>query len=186
MKRSTILIIIFLLWLAGFFVFTNYAKNLTNENNYTTSVIITFGGNKERVHTGAQLLKLGYAPIMYITGNKPQDEYTNFIKSQGLIPEQFLFDDQIANSGFTPMNDTLAFLLKYQFRSARIVVSWLQLPRAKLQFSNRVFKSFAIMPHATPYKKETASKLFIEYCKYTLTLITSFIGIDNELNLSYP
>ena len=185
MKAAIIAIIIFLLWCAGFFVFMSYAKNASNENINTSSAIITFGGSQKRILVGVQLLKLGYAPIMYITGNKPEEEYTNFIKSQGLIPEQFLFDTQIANSHLSPINDTLAFMHKYQFQSARVVVKWTQLPRARLQFSNAIFGQLNIIPHSTPYKKEKITKIFIEYAKYTLTLIASFIGMDNELNLSY-
>jgi hypothetical protein len=150
-----------------------------------TESIIVYGGNKERLFVGAQLLKLGYAPIVFVTGDKPKEEYTNFIKASNLIPEQFLFDLALANNNLNPINDTLAFMKKYQFQTARVIVNATQLPRARLEYSAKSPFDVALIFHAVSRKREKNLQVFVEYVKYCAILFTSFIGIEDELDLSY-
>jgi hypothetical protein len=177
--------LLLLTWCAGFFYFLHYTKNISNENRNMTEAIIVYGGNKQRLYIGAQLLKLGYAPIIFVTGDKPKEEYTNFIKSNNLIPEQFLFDYALANNNLNPINDALAFLKKYQFQTARVVVNSTQLPRARLEYTSKAPFDIALIFHAVSKKDERTFPIFVEYLKYCVILFTSFVGIEDELDLSY-
>ena len=172
-------------WCIGFFYFVHYTNNISNENRNTTEAIAVYGGNKERLYIGAKLLKLGYAPIVFVTGHKPKAEYANFIKANKLIPEEFLFDKKLANNNLSPINDVLAFLKKYQFATVRVVLNATQIPRAKLEFATKIPHDIELIPHAVSRKGENYSQIFIEYLKYNIILFASFIGIEDDFDLSY-
>ncbi len=172
-------------WCMGFFYFIKYTNNISNENRNITESIVVYGGNKERLYVGAQLLKLGYAPIVFVTGDKPRKEYENFIKSNNIIQEQFLFDKTLANNKLSPINDVLAFLKRYQFHSVRVVLNATQIPRAKLEFAAKVPREIILIPHAVSKKGDKSFKVFIEYLKYNIMLFASFMGTEDDFDLSY-
>lgn len=182
--RLALSLIIFT-WCMGFFYFAYYVNNISNENRNITEAIAVYGGNKERLYVGAKLLKLGYAPIVFVTGDKPKEEYNNFINSNKLIPEQFLFDKKLANNNLSPINDVLAFLEKYQFHSVRVVLSATQIPRAKIEFAHKLPNDIKIITHAVSPKGKKHSQVFIEYLKYNIALFAYFIGIEDGFDLSY-
>jgi len=181
----------------GFFYFVYYTYNISNENINATEAIVIYGENKERLYIGAKLLNLGYAPIIFVTGDKPKEDYTNFIKENKLTPEQFLFDEELANNHLSPVNDVLAFLKKYQFKNIRIILDRTQIPRAKLKFSTKISSGITVIFHPVSRKREKRrsrgrgrsitnnSEIIIEYLKYKIILLASLKGIEDELDLSY-
>lgn len=182
--KLTLSLLIFI-WCAGFFYFVSYTKNLTNTNRNITQAIIIYGGNKERLYVGAQLLKLGYAPVVYITGDKPKNEYDNFIRVNNLTQAQFIFDPSLTTNNLDPINDSLDFMKKFQFHTARVVINTTQYPRAKIDFASKVPHEIKLIPHVVSRKGERNFQVFVEYLKYNITLLASFAGVENELNLSY-
>lgn len=185
---KTIKLIIFLTifaWCTGFFYFLSYTKNIDNTNRNITQAIVIFGGNQQRLYVGTQLLKLGYAPIVHITGYRPESEYENFIKINNLRQEQFVFNKDPSSNGLSPLEDALNFMKKFQFNSARVVINATQLPRARIDFKTKVPNEIELIPHIVSRKREKDFKVFIEYLKFSITLLASFIGMGNELNLSY-
>lgn len=188
MDRSKIylsIIITLLLWGLGFVYFLYHTNNIKNENRNITDVIMTPGVGKERMFVGGQLLKAGYAPIMYIIGDKPMKTYESFIEAQGFIKEQFLFDTDLAAYELTQAKNAFAFMKKYDFLSARIIVYPYQVPRANLLFSHRIFNEMQMIVHSTPQKNVDISKIFMEYLKFNLTFLAYLIGVQHELDLSY-
>lgn len=186
---KTIKLIVFLsifAWCTGFFYFLSYTKNINNTNRSITQAIIIYGGNKERLYVGAQLLKLGYAPVVHITGYKPGNEYDDFIKVNNLVKEQFIFNKNLSNNDLSSLENTLSFMKKFEFHTARIVISASQLPRARIDFKTKVPNEIELIPHVVSIKEEKDFKVFIEYLKFSATLLASFVGMENELNLSYP
>ena len=177
--------LIILAWCMGFFYFIYYTNNISNENRNATEAIAIYGGNKERLYVGAKLLNLGYAPIVFVTGDKKKEEYANFIKANNLIPEQFLFDKKLANNNLSPINDILAFLKKYEFHTVRVVLNATQIPRARLGFAAKIPDEIVIIPHAVSRKGEKHSQIFREYIKYSIMLFAYFIGIEDDFDLSY-
>ena len=107
--KLTLSLLIFA-WCAGFFYFISYTKNITNTNRNITQAIIVYGGNKERLYVGAQLLKLGYATVVYITGDKPKSDYDNFIRVNNLTSSQFIFDQSLTTNNLEPIEDSLDFM----------------------------------------------------------------------------
>ena len=182
--KLTLSLIIFA-WCTGFFYFINYTKNITNTNRNITQAIVVYGGNKERLYVGAQLLKMGYAPIVYITGDKPKEEYDNFIRVNNLIPAQFIFDHSLTTNNLEAIEDSLDFIKKYELHTARVVINSTQLPRAKIDFASKVPREIKFIPHVVSRKGEKHFKVFVEYFKYSIALLASFVGMENELNLSY-
>jgi len=182
--KLTLSLIIFS-WCAGYFYFVSYTKNISNTNRNITQAIIIYGGNKERLYVGAQLLKLGYAPVVYITGDKPKSEYDNFIRVNNLTEAQFIFDPSLTTNNLGPIEDSLDFMRKYQFHTARVVINATQLPRARIDFASKVPNEIKFVPHVVSRKGEKHFKIFIEYIKYSATLLASFVGMENELDLSY-
>ena len=144
--KLTLSLIIFA-WCTGFFYFINYTKNITNTNRNITQAIVVYGGNKERLYVGAQLLKMGYAPIVYITGDKPKEEYDNFIRVNNLIPAQFIFDHSLTTNNLEAIEDSLDFMKKYELHTARVVINSTQLPRAKIDFASKVPREIKFIPH---------------------------------------
>ena len=182
--KLTLSLIVFA-WCAGFFYFISYTKNITNTNRNITQAIVVYGGNKERLYVGAQLLKLGYAPVVYITGDKPKSDYDNFIRVNNLTNSQFIFDQSLTTSNLEPIEDSLDFMKKFEFHTARVVINSTQLPRANIDFASKVPGEIKFIPHVVSRKGEKHFKVFVEYLKYNVTLLASFVGMENELNLSY-
>lgn len=186
---KTIKLIIFLTifaWCTGFFYFLSYTKNINNTNRSITQAIIIYSGSQERLYVGTQLLKLGYAPIAHITGYKPESEYEEFLKVNKFTQEQFIFNKDPASNNLSPLEDTLSFMKKFQFNTARVVINATQLPRARIDFKSKVPNEIELIPHVVSRKGEKDFKVFIEYLKFSITLLASFLGMGNELNLSYP
>ena len=128
---------------------------------------------------------MGYSPIVYITGDKPKEEYDNFIRVNNLIPAQFIFDHSLTTNNLEAIEDSLDFMKKYELHTARVVINSTQLPRAKIDFASKVPREIKFIPHVVSRKGEKHFKVFVEYFKYSIALLASFVGIENELNLSY-
>jgi hypothetical protein len=75
---------------------------------------------------------------------------------------------------------------KFQFHTARVVLNATQLPRARIDFKTKAPNEIELIPHVVSIKEEKDFKVFIEYLKFSITLIASFVGMENEFNLSYP
>ena len=176
---------ILLLWCGGFFYFLQMTDDISNDNRTTTDAIVVFGGSKQNLYAGVQLLKLGYAHIVFITGDKPKEEYNNFLKTQQLSQEQFIFDKNIADNKHNHVIDTAMFLKKYKFNSLRLVADSVQLPRALLELLANIPEDIVVIPHPISKKRKNHLQILREYVKYTLVLIASFTGKEDELDLSY-
>jgi uncharacterized SAM-binding protein YcdF (DUF218 family) len=179
-----LLSLIVLTWIGGFFYFKEATKDFTLESKTITDAIVVFGGNKNGLYVGAQLLRLGYAPLVYITGKKPAEEYNNFLKSQKLVPEQFIFDVSFAGDNDFA-KETATFLKKYHFDTIRLVVSADQMPRALIEVRALIPASALVIPHPISRKNNDYNALFIEYNKLLLTYLYNYFGLARELNLPY-
>lgn len=176
---------IVLIWCTGFFYFMYITSNISNDDRHATDAIVVFGGKKQNLYVGIQLLKAGYAPVIFITGDKPKEEYDNFLKNEHIAKEQFIFDEHLANSQYNHALDTVLFLQKYQFQSLRVIVSAYQFPRAYKELKANIPSNITLIIHPISQKIKNDVLLLQEYVKYTLFLIASLIGKEYELHLSY-
>ena len=92
-----------------------------------TDAIVVFGTNDQELYAGTQLLKLGYAPLVFVTSDKPKTAFFNFFKTYNLAPEQFIFDRELAVNTSNYSTDTAEFLRKYRLQSMRLVVGSIEL-----------------------------------------------------------
>jgi uncharacterized SAM-binding protein YcdF (DUF218 family) len=179
------LIILLSLWFSGFFYFLKNTQNISNYNRNTTDAIVVFGKNYQHLYAGVQLLKLGYAPLIFIIGDKSQDGFTEFFKQNSVIPEQFIFSVDIAGKNLNYATDTVIFLKKYQLNSIRLVISAPQLPRAMLELSSVMPSDVVIIPNPILNYTNRYDLILKEYLKYTVTLVAYYLGYAHTLNLSY-
>lgn len=174
-----------LLWGAGFYAFFDHVNKLSSDNRSPTDAIVVFGGNKQRLYVGVQLLKLGYAPLIFITGNKPKEDYSNFLKSQKLAPEQFVFDAKLASNKRNHAVDTAAFLIKYELSSIRIVTDSIQMPRALKELEYNLPSDSEIIANPVSRKNYSFKRTLREYLKYQAVVIATFFGVEDQLDLDY-
>lgn len=177
-------LLLFIIWCGGFFAFIYKVNNISNNNRSMTESIVVFGGKRQNLYTASQLLKLGYAPLAFITGDKPKSHYMNFFKAQKLAPEQFIFDENISKGDKNYAEEVAQFLYKYQFQSLRLVADADQMPRALKELSYTL-PDIIVIPHPISIKNKNYTKIFVEYCKYTAILVTYSLGFQNAFNLSY-
>ena len=180
-----VILVMLTIWSAGFLAFSSYVNKLSSGNRSSTDAIVVFGGSKQRLYAGVQLLRLGYAPLVFITGNKPKEAYYNFFKVQKLAPEQFIFDTKLANNNSNHAADTYLFLRKYQLHSIRIVVDAEQMPRALLELQNKIPPEVVIVPNPVSKKNSSYKRIVREYFKYQLVIVASFLGLEDKLDFPY-
>ena len=76
-------------WCLNFFYFVKATSNVSNYNRNMTEAIVVFGTNDQELYAGTQLLKLGYAPLVFVTSDKPKNEFFSFFtknsSSKGLF-----------------------------------------------------------------------------------------------------
>jgi len=150
-----------------------------------TDAIVVFGTNDQELYAGTQLLKLGYAPLVFVTSDKPKTAFFNFFKTYNLAPEQFIFDRELAVNTSNYSTDTAEFLRKYRLQSMRLVVGSIELPRALLEVTAKIPPNIIIIPHPVISIDIGYDLIMMEYIKYTITLIVQYVGYKKELNLSY-
>ena len=184
-KVKFLLSVIILSWVAGFFYYIHVIDNYTLENKTITDVIVVFGDSKQKLYTSSQLLKLGYAPLVYITGKTPASEYQNFIKSQNLTLQQFIFDTSFAGN-HDYAKETAIFMDKYNADSIRLVISSSQMPRAMLEIKSRAPRGSIIIPHPVSRKTSDYGALFREYNNFVFVYFIIYFGLKFELNIPYP
>jgi len=173
-------------WCLGFFYFVKTTSNISNYNRNMTDAIVVFGTRAQELYAGTQLLKLGYAPLVFVTSDKPKTEFASFFKTYNLAPEQFIFDSELAINTSNYSTDTAEFLRKYRLHSMRLVVDSIELPRALLEVTSKIPYNIVIVPHPViGVDTQDYDLVMIEYIKYTVTLIAQYIGYKKELNLSY-
>lgn len=173
-------------WCIGYFKFIYDAEHFSLENRSITDVVVVFGGNKQRLYTGAQLVKLGYAPLMFVTGDKPGNEFKAFIAEHKLTQDQFVYDFEHKEKNKDHGRDAARFINKYEFKSVRLVVPSFQIDRALIELKSNLSPYITIIPHSISIKQKNYNDLFIEYNKYVLMLVANLFGVADEVNLSYP
>lgn len=182
---STIVNIVVLCWSVGYFYFKTSTEKYTLDNTTTTDVVVVFAGTKQKLYTGAQLVQYGYAPMLFVTSNRPYSYYSSFLTNSSLEKSQFIFDNEYATDLKDYGNETSKFVQKYRFDSIRLVASADEMPRALVDLHSKLPQYFIIVPHQVSKKTNNYWGVFIEYNKFLLIYLASLIGKANELNLSY-
>ena len=184
-KVKLLIIFIVTSWLLGFLYFIKITQNTTNTDRSITDAIIVFGQKKQYLYAATELLKLGYAPLIFITGNGNRTEFRNYFQTHKLAGEQFIFKEEVAGSNDNYVNSLIVFLNKYNLHSVRIVVDSYELPRLMIEIGSLLPRDLTVISHPVVLPGKQYGLIFKEYIKYWLMLLASFVGHENELNLSY-
>ncbi len=177
--------LILLSWGLGFFYFIYMIQNYVLDNRTQTEAILVFGATKQRLYTAAELLKLGYAPLILITGEDDHSSYKNYLKDQGIQEYQFIFDPRPDHLDENYALDTYHLLTRYKINSVRLVTSAEEIPRAMYQLVRYFPRDIFLLSHPVSLKEKNYTSIFIEYNKYLLLILSSIFGMQDDLNLSY-
>ena len=180
-----IIAVIVMVWSIGYFVFLDSVKNFSLDTSTISDVIIVFGGKKQRLYTGVQLIKLGYSQHMFVTGDKPFSEYTSFLKLHKISEERFIFDVDFAHDYKDYALEASMFIRKNKFNSARIVADASQVSRAMMEMKSHVALGTLLVPHPVSLKGSGYINLFVEYNKFVFVLLANTLGFANAISLVY-
>lgn len=180
-----IIAICILIWSVGYFTFLNSSKNFTIDTSNLSDVVIVFGGKKQRLYTGVQLVKLGYSPYMFVTGDKPLSEYLSFLKAHKISREHFIFDVDFAHQYKDYALEAAIFIRKNQFTSARVVADASQISRAMIEIRSHVAIGTKLIPHPVSFKGGNYTKMFVEYNKFVFVFLANMFGFANNVSLLY-
>lgn len=172
-------------WCAGYFVFLYNGSKSKLEDNRFSDTIVVFGGNKQSLYVGAQLVKYGYAPSVFVTGDKPEEDYKAFLVENNISSDQFIYDVENANGGINDAKEVALFMRKNEFNSARIIAGSYQVSRAAVEIKANLPNRVTIIQHGIEPKKTDYLMIFKEYNKFLLVFMADLVGMANEVNLSY-
>lgn len=178
------LIGILFVWFLGFIYFYIYVNREPIINRTITDAIIVVDATKININTSVQLLKIGYAPFIYVVSDIEEEDYQNYYKANNLAPEQFILGNKLSNDQLNIPARILYFINKYKFKTIRIVSNSVAMPRIMVELHQILPGDIIIIPHPI-LNNSSFNHIISEYFKYIYILLTSFIGYQNEFNLSY-
>lgn len=173
-----------IIWISGFIYFIYSTNRYVLDNSTITDAIVVFSGKQQRIYTAAALLKATYAPIVHVAGNKPSSAYDNYLKSQNLAPEQFVFAEFALDKNRNFARDTVEFIHLYGISSIRLITSALQMPRAVDEIKS-LSPQTVIIPHPVSRKGLQFRVSFIEYNKLILFFVYKNTSMLKTHSLSY-
>ncbi len=180
-----IVAIIVMGWSIGYFIFLDSVKYFSLDKSTLSDVVIIFGGKKQHLYTGAQLVKLGYSPYMFVTGDKPFSEYIPFLKSYNIAEQHFIFNVDFAHEYKDYALEASMFMRQNKFKSARIVADSSQIARAMIEIRSHVSIDTLLVPHPVSLKGSGHVKLFIEYNKFVFIYLSNILGFASNISLVY-
>ena len=172
-------------WCVGYIGFVYVGSNDQIENNTFSDTIIILGNNKQNMQVGSQLIKLGYAPAAFITGDKKAAEYNELLKENNITPDQFIFATNVKYLGINDAKQAALFIKENEFISARIIAHAYQVRRASIEIEANLMHNTNIIHHGVAPKEIDYTELFAEYNKFLLVFLANLIGMADEINLSY-
>lgn len=175
MKRFILLpvLILFLLWLSGFFYFVYSARSYAIDTRTTTDAIVVLTGGNQRINTGVNLLKAGFAPILFISGVESPNQLRNFLVEKKVNLDQVLYG---LNAATTQDNakEVADFISAHSIDSIRLVTSYYHMPRALVAIQKVVPASTIIIPHVVVSDIVNYVILFKEYHKYMVMRLLNY------------
>lgn len=180
-----VLNLLLLVWSLGYFYFFTITHRYILDNTTTTEAIVVFAGTKQKLYTGAQLVKYGYSPLLFVTSDRPMSYYEPFLDSAGISKEGFIFDNEFAKGYNDYGRETALFVLKYKLESIRVVANAEELVRAVIDIKSKLPSYITVIPHPVSQKKDNHIKILIEYHKFIITYFASIIGQAHKLNIPY-
>lgn len=177
MKRIIILSILAVLscWIGGFFYYINYTKSYKINTSTLTDAIVVFTGGRQRIQTGINLLKAGYAPILFIAGIDSPNQLKNFLTEQQISSDRVIYGLTAATNQ-NNAREIADFISTHSITSVRLVTFFYHMPTALEETSRLVRPSTIIIPHPVFPSQLAYIILFKEYNKYLAIIFLKYFG----------
>lgn len=129
------------LWLTGFGGFFVISQKMKREgiSTQTEAIIVLTGGRQHRITEGLNLLALGAAPELFISGvhkDVTENEIKAMHKGASLLPECCIILGRTATTTIENAVETKNWLTRKNIKSIRLVTSNYHMPRAALEFKS--------------------------------------------------
>lgn len=136
-------------WTAGLFAFAAKVRSTGRDEETVTEAIVTLTGGTDRVSTGAELLKLGKADKLLISGVNKAVDWTLLSRTIETLPDELaerITLGHIACDTWENALESRYWMEKNGFSSLRLVTAAYHMPRSLSEFKN-VMPDFKIIPH---------------------------------------
>ena len=172
------LIIAFVCWFFGFFVFAFYACSLQADSNQKADAVVVLTGGADRLQTGFDLLKDKRAPLLFITGVNDSVSPQELLYMQKDILKDATYLDYSADNTY---QNALAIKdwvkEQQQVKSILLVTSFYHMPRSLFEISKQI-PDIKIYPVSVFLKQQehwihsrSAWLVFVEYNKFIIRFI---------------
>jgi len=182
-SKNFLLLVIFLLflWLGGFVYFIKYVNHLKSDYSTKTDAIIVLTGDKGRIREAYNILNLGLADKLFITGAGKTTNIDSIIGisqeiPRDLIPEvrNKIFLERKALNTTQNASESKLWLQEHNIASIRLVTSNYHMPRSLAEFK-MIMPEVEIIPHPSKcHSKKYKERLKLLWIEYNKTLY-SFI-----------
>lgn len=186
---------LFVFWLTGLVLFvmqvTASVELPVSDNLRPTDAIVVLTGGSERVETGLDLLQVGKAKKLLISGVHPSVGAGKILAHSGLSKELqscCITLGRAADNTFGNAEETRTFMEKEGFHSLRLVTAHYHMPRSLL-FFHAFMPEIEMIPHPVSpdvvnlsdwwHRPGTASLLIGEYNKYLYAWIRIAMGASS-------
>ncbi|MFV9890886.1 MAG: YdcF family protein [Rickettsia conorii subsp. raoultii] len=166
------LLTIFALWVGGFGYYL-YLINSYKLNSNTTNAIIVFAGGGHKIETGiAALLKVGYAPILFITGIESTEQLKNLLKERNVIEQQVILAPNKIMSEEDNIKKAVDFIVTYNLTSIILVEHNYNMPFMlnKLEKAISSSNNIYIVPYPV-FSKQKYDVLLKSYHHYLMSIL---------------
>ena len=171
------LIIIFVCWFFGFFVFAFYACSLQVDSNQTADAIVVLTGGADRLQTGFDLLKEKRAPLLFITGVNDDVSPRQLLNQQKDALKDSIYLDYSADNTYQNALAIKDWTEEQNVKSVLLVTSFYHMPRSLFEISKKV-PDVKIYPISVFLKQQehwirtrSAWLVFVEYNKFIIRYI---------------
>jgi uncharacterized SAM-binding protein YcdF (DUF218 family) len=187
--RGLILVLICLaaMWGGGLIRFAGEIPASVNDAESETDAIVVLTGGSQRLETGAQLLTIGKAEKLFISGVYHGVDAAELMKPLGTPAETIACCVVLGHGADNTRGnavETASWMREQGYHSLRLVTSAYHMPRSLLEFT-RAMPDTRILPNpvfAENVKQQqwwawpgTASLVINEYNKYLVALIRPLI-----------
>ncbi len=185
---ATLICIILILWIAGYFVFISLSSssNIPTSNKTTDAIIVLTGGGGHRISAGWKVFASGRAKHIFISGvhsSVTEKELLTLWKGITPLPKCCITLGRNATTTLENAQETKEWIEENNIKSIRLITSYYHMQRALIEFEDIKDMGIKIIPQSVEhtdfsYKDTKYWRLtFEEYNKILFRMLTRIIKI---------